>query len=387
MNRRDKIRQRRRRQRQRQVIRQYLAVGGAVLALVLVIFCVHALFGKEDKKAEDKTIEAQAAGLGETDGEASVTPSPTPTQEPPVTLTVSAAGDCTLGTDENFDRDTSFKAMYESVGDPSYFFRNVAPVLSQDDLTIVNLEGPLTTSTDRQDKTFAFKGDPEYTSILTSGSVEAVNLANNHSRDYGVQSYQDTIAHVEAAGIVSFGYDRTAIMDIKGVRVGLAGIYELAEGLECQTSLKENIAKLKTEGAQLIIVSFHWGTEKENYPDDTQKTLAHMAIDEGAHLVVGHHPHVLQGIEEYKGRNIVYSLGNFCFGGNKNPSDKDTMIFQQTFTVQGGAVQMDNTKNIIPCSLSSSSNYNDYQPTILEGEEKQDVLDRITTYSSGLSSQ
>ena len=115
------------------------------------------------------------------------------------------------------------------------------------------------------------------------------------------------------------------------------------------------------------------------------KTLAHLAIDQGADLVVGHHPHVLQGIEKYQGKNIVYSLGNFCFGGNKNPSDKDTMIFQQTFTVENGKLAEDDVTNIIPCSLSSESGYNNYQPMVLEGSEKERVLQKIEDFSTAIN--
>ena len=152
-------------------------------------------------------------------------------------VTISAAGDCTLGTDENFDYSTSLPAMYEEAGNPGYFFQNVRDIFSADDLTIVNLEGPLTTSEERADKQFSFKGDPLYTQILTSGSVEACNLANNHSKDYGTQGYEDTIANVEAAGILTFGYERTAIYESNGIKVGLAGVYELAEGIDCQNDM------------------------------------------------------------------------------------------------------------------------------------------------------
>lgn len=380
------IREKRRRQRMRQVRRQYMILGGIVLAAILIILAIVSIVRGMSKGSSSEEPKAETTSSNEVQEEnVTLTPTPVPTVDAPVSITVSAAGDCTLGTDENFDQSSSFDAVYEDVGDPAYFFEKVLSVFGQDDLTIVNLEGTLTTATEREDKTYAFKGSPDYTKILTTGSVEAVNLANNHSHDYGSQSYEDTIANVEAAGITSFGYERTAIKDVKGIKVGLVGIYELADGLECQTLLKEDIAKVKSDGAQLIIVSFHWGTEKENYPDDIQTTLAHTAIDEGAHLVLGHHPHVLQGIEVYKGRNIVYSLGNFCFGGNKNPSDKDTIIFQQTFSVQGDQVQLDNEKNIIPCSLSSVSDYNNYQPMILDGEGAQNILDRLELYSSGLS--
>lgn len=332
---------------------------------------------KKDDSSTDNTDDTSKESQEETT-------TPEPTAEP-VSITVSMVGDCTLGTDVNFDQSTSFDAFYQMKNDPGYFFQNVKDIFTADDLTVANMEGTLTTSNDRQQKTFAFKGDPSYTEILTRGGVEATNLANNHSHDYGDQSYEDTIQYLEAAGITTFGYDRTAVMDVKGIKVGLIGIYELKDGLGRQQQVIDTIQEVKDQGAQVIIVSFHWGTEKSNIPDDIQKTLAHLAIDQGADLVVGHHPHVLQGIEKYQGKNIVYSLGNFCFGGNKNPSDKDTMIFQQTFTVENGELVEDDVTNIIPCSLSSESGYNNYQPMVLEGSEKERILQKIEEFSAALN--
>ena len=209
-----------------------------------------------------------------------------------------------------------------------------------------------------------------------------MNTANNHSHDYGEQSFTDTMEALDGEGIVHFGYDETQVMDVKGVKVGLVGIYELNDHLERTEQLKQNIAKVKEEGAQLVIVIFHWGNEKEEVPDTNQMTLGRLAIDEGADLVCGHHPHVLQGIEEYKGKNIVYSLGNFCFGGNSYPSDMDSMIFQQTFTIDQDGVKADNVTNIIPCSISSDYSYNNYQPTPAEGEEADRIMQKIEERSS-----
>ena len=304
----------------------------------------------------------------------------------PVSLTLSVVGDCTLGTDETFDYDTSLNAYYENYG-ADYFLQNVKDIFSTDDLTIANFEGTLTDSDEREDKTFAFKAPASYASILTGGSVEAVNTANNHSHDYGEQSFDDTLAALDDAGIVHFGYDETAVMDVKGIKVGLVGIYELYDHLEREQQLKDNIAKVKADGAQLIVVIFHWGNETETVPDSTQTTLGRIAIDEGADLVCGHHPHVLQGIETYKGRNIVYSLGNFCFGGNSSPSDMDTMIYQQTFTIDADGVKKDNVTNIIPCSISSAAydGYNNYQPTPAEGDEATRILGKINERSSWIS--
>lgn len=304
-----------------------------------------------------------------------------------VSFTISAAGDCTFGTDENFAYDGSMPAKYDEVGDFNYFFENVKSIFEADDLTIVNFEGTLTDSTTREDKEYAFKADKSYAEILTDGGVEAANLANNHSKDYGEQSYKDTIDALDEAGITNFGYDRVAIKKVKGVKVGLVGTYVLADGLGVKDSMEKNIQDLKDQGAKVIIASFHWGVEKAESPNEVQVELAHAAIDAGADLVLGHHPHVLQGIEQYKGKNIVYSLGNFCFGGNRYPSDMDTMIFQQTFTLKGGKLQEDNVTNIIPCSVSSAEGYNNYQPTPAEGDKKEEILNKITQRSQELSGE
>lgn len=304
-----------------------------------------------------------------------------------VSFTISAVGDCTFGTDENFAYEGSMPAKYDEVGDFNYFFENVKSVFEADDLTIVNFEGTLTDSTTREDKQFAFKADKSYAEILTDGFVEAANLANNHSKDYGEQSYNDTMDALDEAGITNFGYDRVAIKKVKGIKVGLVGTYVLADGLGVKDSMEKNIQDLKDGGAQVIIASFHWGEEKAEYPNDVQVELANAAIDAGADLVLGHHPHVLQGIEQYKGKNIVYSLGNFCFGGNMYPSDMDTMIFQQTFTLKGGKLQEDNVTNIIPCSISSVEDYNNYQPTPAAGEKETEILNKITQRSQGLSNE
>lgn len=374
--------ERMRRKRERLKRRRRILIAmmcAALVILILIIAGIVALVrhfagnndsgGKDSGQASDLTIEEQEA---EKEAETE-----------PVSITISAAGDCTLGTDEYFDPSTSLNAYYDSNG-PEYFLQNVKSIFDADDLTIVNMEGTLTEETARQDKTYAFKGPAEYAQILTSGGVEAANLANNHSHDYGDKSYTDTIETIEAAGIVSFGYDRTAVMDVNGIKVGLVGTYELADGMGCEDEMIANIKAVEEQGAQIVIVSFHWGLERENYPTENQVNLAHSAIDNGADLVLGHHPHVLEGIEVYNGKNIVYSLGNFCFGGNSNPSDKDTMIFQQTFTVENGELTADNVTNIIPCSVSSESGYNNYQPTPLEGDEAERVRGRIEEYSSGL---
>lgn len=354
-------------------------LGGGIAAIILVVIVVNIGIALTTPPADESTDQ----NLTVADATSQTT-----------SLTISFAGDCTLGTDAAFDQSRSFNAKYDEVGDPAYFFANVADIFAQDDLSVVNMEGTLTEQTARADKTYAFKGPADYAQILVKGNVETADLANNHSHDYGDASYTDTIAALDAAGIGSFGYDRIDYRDVNGVKVALIGTYELADGIACQDEMKQNIQTAKDQGAQITIVFFHWGNEKDTVPDDTQIQLGHIAVDAGADLVVGSHPHVIQGYEKYNGRYIVYSLGNFCFGGNANPSDKDCMIFQQTFSVTGSDVATDDAINVIPCSISSSSSSNNYQPTPAEGDEKtrieakiKESTDAIATRSSSLQGQ
>lgn len=358
-------------------------IGAFILVFILILAGIRGCSNYRNSKAAEKAAAQDAVSMN-VNSETSSKAADAVVMDP-VSLTLSVVGDCTLGTDETFDYDTSLNAYYENYGS-AYFLQNVKSIFSQDDLTIANFEGTLTESDAREDKTFAFKGPASFTSILTDGSVEAVNTANNHSHDYGDQSYEDTMTALDAAGIVHFGYDETAVMDVKGIKVGMVGIYELKDHLEREQQLKDNIAKVKADGAQLIVVIFHWGNETETVPDSNQTTLGRLAIDEGADLVCGHHPHVLQGIETYKGKNIIYSLGNFCFGGNSSPSDMDTMIYQQTFTITSEGVQADNVTNVIPCSISSAAyeGYNNYQPTPAEGDEAARILAKINERSADI---
>lgn len=377
-------------QEKRQKLLIATGIGIFVLVFILILAgirgCSNYMSSRQAAAKKTVSMNASKDNSQKASSDSQNTDSSNATVSSPVSLTLSVVGDCTLGTDETFDYDTSLNAYYENYG-ADYFLQNVKDIFSADDLTIANFEGTLTDSDEREDKTFAFKAPASYASILTGGSVEAVNTANNHSHDYGDQSFDDTLAALDDAGIVHFGYDETAVMDVKGIKVGLVGIYELYDHLEREQQLKDNIAKVKADGAQLIVVIFHWGNETETVPDSSQTTLGRIAIDEGADLVCGHHPHVLQGIETYKGRNIVYSLGNFCFGGNSSPSDMDTMIYQQTFTIDADGVKKDNVTNIIPCSISSAAydGYNNYQPTPAEGDEATRILGKINERSSWIS--
>lgn len=300
-----------------------------------------------------------------------------------LTVTISAAGDCSLGNHQDQEYAYSFRQTYDQIEDEGYFFANVQDYFDNDDMTIVNFEGVLTYSEERDEtRTYNIKGDPGYARLLTAGSIEAVSFANNHRLDYGTRGSDDTVAALAAEGIL-YAYDKNVcVYDTeKGIRIGIVSVNEVAWGLGSEQLLAEGIGKLQEQGADLILACCHWGIERENYPTENQKYLGHKCIDLGADLVIGHHPHVLQGVEEYNGKFIIYSLANFCFGANRNPADKDTMIFRQTFTFIDGVKQEDRQIQIIPCSVSSVKDRNNFQPTPVWGEEAARIIGRINTYS------
>ena len=161
-------------------------------------------------------------------------------------------------------------------------------------------------------------------------------------------------------------------------KIGMISVCGLDSYSASLTQIESGIKKLKKKNCALIIVSMHEGIERQYSPESDQKGIAHFAIDHGADIVLGHHPHVLQGVEKYKGAYIVYSLGNFCFGGNSNPSDKDTMIARPTFVFKNGRLKKGQTiLRLVPCCLSSTTSYNNYQPTPKTGSERTRLLGKI----------
>lgn len=308
----------------------------------------------------------------------------TVTEPERIAITITAAGDVTMGNYEGQDYAWSFRETYASVEDKKYFFENVYDIFAEDDMTIVNLEGVLTTSDKlNPGRTYNIKGDPEYAEILSLGSIEAVSMANNHRLDFYESGTEDTLAAL-APWEITYAYDNNiGIYETKGIRIGYVSVNEIGWGQgEIEKQMKNGIAKLNEEGVDLILACCHWGIERENYPTDFQQSFGHKCIDWGADLVIGHHPHVIQGVEEYQGKYILYSLANFCFGANRNPKDKDTIIAQQTFYFEDGVKLEESEFRIIPCSVSSVSSRNDYKPTPAEDEAAERILGRMNEYSA-----
>lgn len=299
-------------------------------------------------------------------------------------ITINIVGDITLGNFAGMSYNRSFDQLYNKNKDKDYFFKNVKPLFEKDDLTIGNLEGTLTNAKSHVDKSYPFKGLPEYAEILKSGDFEIMSIANNHSSDYFEKGREDTKHNLEKQGIDYFGYEKTLIKEVKGKKIGLIG-YSFASNRyvpsEIKNKVTKSIQKIKDE-TDVIIVYYHWGMMYETTPTDSQVDFAHYTIDQGADLVVGTHPHIIQGMEIYKGKNIIYSLGNFCYGGNLNPKDIDSMIYQQTFSFEDDQL-VDTSYKVIPAVMSSheNKNRNNFQPKILKGNEKERWEKKFKKYS------
>jgi poly-gamma-glutamate capsule biosynthesis protein CapA/YwtB (metallophosphatase superfamily) len=296
---------------------------------------------------------------------------------------ISSAGDSTIGHDDR----SAFKNSLPDVlarnnNDLSYFFQNVKEIFKADDITTVNLETTFTDSKKKADKQFTFKGPANYAKIFPLGSIEGVNISNNHIYDYLQQGFNDTLSALEAEDVNYFGEGHKWIEEVKGVKVGFLGYKGYWYDKNFLEKLSNDIETLDRE-TDFIVVNFHWGVEGAYTPNSTQKYIAHYAVDQGADLIVGHHPHVIQGVENYKGSIIAYSLGNFAFGGNKNPKDKDTFILQVKFKSNNGEVS-DYKVKAIPCSISSVSYINDYKPTPMTGSKKEAMLKKLNQLSRNL---
>ncbi len=273
----------------------------------------------------------------------------------------------------------SFDDYYDDYGG-DYFFENVRDIFESDDITVINLEGSLTNSEDIQEKTWNHKGRPEYINIMTDSSVEVATMGNNHRLDYGESGFIETIEVLEDGGIAYCYDDVYLIYEVKGVKVGFVSVNEVYDGRKVETWLKDGYEYLRGEGCAIVIACPHWGGGKTPVIEEYQIELGHKLIEWGYDLVVGNHPHVLQAMELYNGRYICYSLGNFSYGGNNNPDDKDSGIFQCTFTVVDGVLAEDADGTFIPCSISSITKRNDFKPTPSAGDEYDRILDKMNGY-------
>ena len=259
-------------------------------------------------------------------------------------FTISLVGDCTL-------EGNRFQSLCGD--DMGYPFENVREYFENDDATIANLECNFSDALLSSGSLFHFKAPTENADMLVSGGIDFVTTANNHIMDYGQRGLDDTLSALDERGI-AYGIDGQSVVFTteSGLKLGIYCGY--GGFMISETQIKEAIDKLKADGAEYIICALHWGVEGAYRPNAYQKNLAHAAIDAGADLVYGSHPHVLQPAEEYGGGLILYSLGNFSFGGNSFPRDYDSVIVQLTLCRNAdGGVSLE-ACDYIPCSISGN---------------------------------
>ena len=294
------------------------------------------------------------------------------------TITATFAGDMTIGDDCRKSNKIFENELEKQGGDTNFTMRNIRDILLEDDMTLVNFEGTLTNSTyipdNKKENSFLFSAPPEYVSMLTDNGIEAVALENNHVMDHGEEVYLETQQHLTDAGIVWSNAENIGVFTVKGVEIAMLSYQTFDRYDTLFTQVPLDVAEAKAK-YPLVIVSFHWGAEKDYAPNSNQQKMGKMAIDAGADLVVGHHSHRINPIEEYNGKYIVYSLGNFCFSGNSKPDDMSSFLFQIRWRVTDTEITQEDFR-IIPIRISSRTDYNDFTPTVLD---KATAIDGLLT--------
>ena len=356
-----------------------------VIILFLLFGILLTACGQVEPETVTTTMQMQLASAPITDPTTEPTTEPTtiPTETQPQEerFQLTFVGDCTFGSNP-----TNYFAGYgfiKTVGeDYRYPFRNIIDYFEQDEFTMINLEGPLTDKGNPMQKKHAFHGPTSYVNIITENSIEAVTLANNHSMDYGQVGYDSTVETLKSAEVPFVERDSSVVVTTKnGLTIGIYGaVYYL---LDVEDMVAE-ITELKEKGCDLIIFAPHWGTEGTYRPTNQQIEVGHAAIDAGADIVYGSHPHVLQPIEEYNGGIIYYSLGNFSFGGNGYPKDYDSALLQQEIIRDQDGVRLGRLQ-IVPVNVSSVADRNNFQPTPYEEgtQEYHRVMSKLDGSFSG----
>ena len=320
--------------------------------------------------------------------------------EAPRQIVITFTGDCTLGCDTVIrGQSNSFEAYVEKYG-LEYPFANVKEIFENDDLTVINLEGTFKDD-DTYQRTYDkggynFRAPTSYAQILPLSGIEAASFSNNHVLDYGSQGQFSTIAALEAQGTAWFGTnefaDQTYIFEKDGIKIGFVAAYQsdwLSNDGIVRSALMADCQALRDAGCAVIIACMHGGVEydcfhEKDSPGAYQEKFANALIRYGADIVVGHHPHTIQGMTVENGRTILWSLGNFCFGGNTQirqnglkESVISTFIAQFTLSFDEDGVYLGHQLNIIPCHFSGNTEYNDYQPHPVSGRDADVVMNAI----------
>lgn len=286
-------------------------------------------------------------------------------------------GDCTLGSEESKKNYPIGYIRRITQNGMDFPMRYLSAKTAADDLTVANLECVLTDrALQKVDKRFNFSGPTAFTGILTAGSIECVTLANNHTHDYGEEGYQDTRNALEAASVSYFGTDCVAVWQHEsGLRIGFTGVSNSLSGNRSKRFARQ-VELLRSLGCAAIITVMHAGTEYSFTPDRYQKQITDRALKNGVDLVVGHHPHVVQGYEILGDMPVIYSLGNCSYGGVTYVRDPDAMVLGVEMHFSEGALE-GMTLRFHPISITSDEKYNNYSPRFLSGKEAERVLKKM----------
>ena len=372
------------------------------LSFLLVIammasLCVAAVSAEEEEEIDLWELLYTPAPTLDPNATPTPAPPPVPTPAPvleadgSLILTITAVGDVTIGRNVQHSGTSIFeKELKKQDGDINFIFRNVKDIFEDDDLTIANFEGVLADDysipSNKRENSYLFLAPPSYVEALTNNSVEAVTMENNHVGDFGQGGIDSTISVMEEAGIVWSNKGNMGVFETQGVKIAMLAYQTLNQPIssaELKLVVDDDIKKAK-ETCDLVIVSFHWGNELDYSPRDNQVMLGRAAIDSGADLVLGHHSHRINPIEQYNGKYIVYSLANCSFAGNNKPSDMFTFIFQTRFRIKNGEI-IDNPFRIIPARISSRKDYNDFAITPLDDQSNiTTVLNTLQKSSKNL---
>jgi len=357
-----------------------VAVLGVVVHLRVPAGSVPASVGNADPAVSAPADTSPSAAVPEDE------PDPTPAPEP-VSYTISVIGDQTLATNQYKDG-TPYSYAARMNGDYAYPFSNTVQYFESDDFTISNLECTLADNKLYSAQQFYFRAPSDYANILIEGGVDFVTTANNHMLDFGQTGLDFTWKALEDHGIPYGKEDEAQIITTdSGLKLGIYCAYN--DFQPDKNKAAAAIRQLRDEGAEYIICAYHWGQELYYHPNASQTDIGHAAIDAGADLVYGTHTHCLQPIEEYKGGIILYSMGNWSFGGHTAPTDRDTAIVQVSVKRDVDGSISNDGYTIIPCCVSSrpvnegytGDNYNDYCPTPYT--EGSDAYNRVLSKLDG----
>ena len=301
-----------------------------------------------------------------------------PNDEYTGTVTLTFLGDCTLGGEEKKAKSSLSFASRVAENGPEFPFRGLTQLTETDDLTVANLEVVLSDrKLKKEKKKFNFIGPASNTRILSAGSVEAVTVANNHTHDYGDEGYADTKRALEEANIGWFGTDAPGIWrSDEGLMIGFLGVNYSLTGNRAKRFAAQ-AETLRDLGCAAVITVMHAGTEYSYAPPDNyQAQIVDRAVKAGSCLVVGHHPHVLQGVVLKSGVPVVYSLGNCSFGGTTFAKDNDALVLRAELRFEAGALK-ELALTFCPISITSDKRHNNYSPCLLTGDDAERVLKKM----------